>query len=99
MTKRKVITDAWKRLSKEGLYDLYCSSGDEIKANAMTGSCGMYGGGGKRHLGRHGRLLEDNIERDLKGIGWWVRIGLICLITGEGGGVLVNAVVNIKKCN
>jgi hypothetical protein len=52
--------------------------------------------GGKRPLGRPRHILEDNIERDLKEIEWWTWIGLICLITGEGGGVLVNAVVNNK---
>jgi hypothetical protein len=41
-------------------------------------------------------VYKDNIKTDLKEIGWWTRIGLICLIIGEGGGVLLNAVVNIK---
>jgi hypothetical protein len=83
-------------LSKEGLHDLYFSSGDEIKANAMTGACATYGGARKRPLGRPRHILENYIETDLKEIGWWTWIGLICLVTGEGGGVLVIAVVNTK---
>jgi len=63
-------------LSKEGLHDLYFSSGDEIKANAMTGACGTYGGGRKRPLGRPRHILEDNIETDFKEIRWWTRIVL-----------------------
>ena len=83
-------------MSEEGLHDLYFLSGDEIKANALTEACGTYGGGRKRGLGKPRRLLEDNIEIDLKEIGWWTRIGLICIVKGEGGGVLVNAVVSNK---
>lgn len=95
-TKRNEVTAAWRRLSEEGLHDMYCTAGDEIKANAMTGTCGTYGVGGKRQLGRPRLILEDNNETDLKEIGLWTRIGLICLLAREGGGVLVNAVVNIK---
>jgi len=51
-SKRNEVTAAWRRLSEEGLRVIYCSSGDEIKANAMTGACGTYVGGGKRQLGR-----------------------------------------------
>lgn len=49
---RNEVAAAWRRLSEEELRDIYCSFGDEIKANAMTGACGTCVGGGNRQHGR-----------------------------------------------
>jgi hypothetical protein len=43
---------------------------------------------GKRPLKRHRRRLVDNIEMDLREMGWVVWNGLIWLRMGNSGGIL-----------
>ena len=46
-SKEDEITEEWRRLHKDELYDLYSSpkyfSGDHIKKNEKDGACGTYG--------------------------------------------------------
>jgi hypothetical protein len=42
--KRNEVTEEWRRLRKEELYDLYKILSDQTKKNEMGGTCSMYGG-------------------------------------------------------
>jgi len=42
--KRNEVTGECRKLRNEELYDLYCSSVDQIEKNEIGIACGMYGG-------------------------------------------------------
>jgi hypothetical protein len=82
--KRDEVAGEWRSIHNEELYDLYCLPNiirvsEQMKKNEMGWACGTHGGhervlvwrsDGKRPLGRPRRRWEDNVKRDLQGVGW-----------------------------
>jgi hypothetical protein len=82
--KRDEVTGAGRNLIRRSF--MICTSKyysvDKIKKNEMGGTCNTFGGGGgayrivvgrpdgKRPFGRHRSGRQDNIEKEIQGVGW-----------------------------
>jgi hypothetical protein len=80
--KSKELTGCWRKLHIKELHNLYSSQGDQMKEDEMGMACSIHWKvinaykifvrrpKGKRPLGRHRHIWEDNIKIDLVEIGW-----------------------------
>jgi hypothetical protein len=102
--KRDEVTGEWRRLHNKELYALYSSPNiirviktrrlrwarHVARMGARRGAYRVLVGKpeGRRPLGRPRRRWEDNIEMDLREVGWGAWTGSIWLRIGTGGELL-----------
>jgi hypothetical protein len=99
-TKRDEVTEEWRKLHNEELYNLYSSPDIIRQVKSRRMSLARMGEErklykvlvgkpeGKRPLGRSRRRWENGIRMDLREICWRVWSGFDCLRIGTGGGLL-----------